>query len=420
MQRSLNRHVQKICSIAQSGSRLNQFTTRNFRSSSFSLQKEDYYKSLGAEKGASKSELKKKYFDLAKKYHPDVNKEKGAEERFKKISEAYEVLQDDQKRQQYDNFGHAGVGNGDGGGGGNPFGGGGNPFGGFGGFGGGGMGGQGVHFNGNMSQEDLFNIFNQAFGGQGRNQGPRRGSDAQLAMALDFLEAVNGCNKDIRTEYIEVDKGSGRRARKTRVVNVTIPAGVDTGVILRVAGKGNTGDEGMPPGDLLLHLEVRDDPYFQRVNYDVHVELPISVSQAVLGGLVDVLTLDGMVEMKVPAGTQPGAQLSMKGKGIKAVNSGRRGAQVVHLNLKVPTKLTARQKELMVEFAQEENEQKMSNGSAKKERSFVEAAWSRLKNFLGEDDAATSKGKGKGKDTDKGTDKGTDKDSEKEPTASSA
>jgi molecular chaperone DnaJ len=286
---------------------------RGFRSSSMML-KEDYYKTLGVSRGADEKDIKTEYRKMAKKYHPDVNKDKGAAEKFAEISEAYEILNDKEKRSAYDSFGHAGVGNGAPGGGPGGFGGG-NPFGGMGG---------GFHQAGgqNMSQEDLFNIFNQAFGGQGRQRGPRKGSDVQMAMGLDFLEAVNGTTMDIRTEYVDVDS-SGTRRRKTRNVNVNIPAGVDTGVVLRVSAKGNTGDAGMPPGDLLLHLDVRDDPYFQRNNYDVHVEVPISVSQAILGDTIDVLTLDGMVEMKVPAGTQPDAQLAMKGKGIKAVNSSR-------------------------------------------------------------------------------------------------
>jgi DnaJ-class molecular chaperone len=335
--------------------------------------KEDYYKTLGVSRGSTKADIKKKYFELAKKYHPDVNKEDGAEAKFQQISEAYEILNDDDKRSAYDNFGHAGVGNGAPGAG-NPFGGmGGNPFGGMGGnpFGGGFQG----NFQSNISQEDLFNIFEQAFGGQARQRGPRRGSDVQMAMRLDFLEAVNGCVKDITSEYIE--SLDGKRVRKKRKVNVTIPAGVDTGVVLRVGEKGNDGDANMPAGDLLLHLEVRDDPYFQRHNYDVHVELPISISQAILGDTVDVLTLDGMVEMKVPAGTQPDTQLAMKGKGIKAVNSTRRGSQIVHLKIEVPKKINDKQRELMEAFKAEEK--------IEKSKSFVDSAWDRLKKFMATD-----------------------------------
>lgn len=350
---------------------------RWFRGTS-SLLKEDYYKSLGVNRGASKAEIKKKYFEMAKKYHPDVNKEKGADEKFKAVSEAYEILNDDEKRAAYDNFGHAGVGNGAPGGG---AGGGGNPFGGFGGFQGGFGGFQGGGFQQqNISQEELFEIFNQAFGGQARQRGPRKGSDVQVAMSLDFLEAVNGCTKDVRTDY--VDRASdGQRSRKSRNVSVTVPAGVDTGVVLRVGGKGNTGDDGMPAGDLLLHLDVRDDPYFKRHNYDVHVEIPISVSQAILGDTVDVLTLDGMVEMKVPAGTQPNSQLALKSRGIRAVNSNRRGTQIVHLIIEMPKKINERQEELMREFREEEK----AMTEEKKSKSFVDAAWERLQGFLGKD-----------------------------------
>jgi DnaJ-class molecular chaperone len=350
---------------------------RWFRGTS-SLLKEDYYKSLGVNRGASKAEIKKKYFEMAKKYHPDVNKEKGADEKFKAVSEAYEILNDDEKRAAYDNFGHAGVGNGAPGGG---AGGGGNPFGGFGGFQGGFGGFQGGGFQQqNISQEELFEIFNQAFGGQARQRGPRKGSDVQVAMSLDFLEAVNGCTKDVRTDYVD-RANDGQRSRKSRNVSVTVPAGVDTGVVLRVGGKGNTGDDGMPAGDLLLHLDVRDDPYFKRHNYDVHVEIPISVSQAILGDTVDVLTLDGMVEMKVPAGTQPNSQLALKSRGIRAVNSNRRGTQIVHLIIEMPKKINERQEELMREFREEEKAMKVE----KKSKSFVDAAWERLRGFLGKD-----------------------------------
>merc|ERR1711871_156892 len=204
-----------------------------------------------------------------------------------------------------------------------------------------------------MGQEDLMDIFEQAFGGGGRRQrGPRPGSDIQQALRLDFLDAVNGKNIDVRTEYVDLE--NDKRVRKTRKVNVTIPAGVDTGVVLRVGGKGNTGDKGMPSGDLLLHLDVASDPYFKRHNYDVHVELPITISQAILGGKVDVLTLDGMVEMKTPAGTQPDSQLAMRGKGIKRVNGTRRGAQIVTMKINIPKNITDRQRELMEEFAEEE------------------------------------------------------------------
>ena len=301
------------------------------------------------------------------------------DEKFGEISEAYEILQDDSKRQAYDNFGHAGVGNGAPGDAGNPFGGGGNPFEGFSGFGGGNPfgGGGGFHAQ-NISQEDLMDIFEQAFGGGGRRQrGPRRGSDIQQALRLDFLDAVNGTNLDVRTEYVDLD--NDKRVRKTRKVNVTIPAGVDTGVVLRVGGKGNTGDKGMPSGDLLLHLDVSSDPYFKRHNYDVHVNLPITISQAILGGKVDVLTLDGMVEMKIPAGTQPDSQLAMRGKGIKRVNGTRRGAQIVTMKINIPKKISERQKELMEEFAEEETKNNTSGNT------FVSRAWDRLKKYMGTD-----------------------------------
>jgi molecular chaperone DnaJ len=203
-----------------------------FHASRLSAAKKDFYAVLGLSRGADKKEIKRKYLELVKKHHPDVNKEKGAEDKFKEISEAYEILNDDEKRQAYDNFGHAGVdpnnmGAGMGG----------NPFGGF-----GGMGGGGFHTTGNMgnmSQEDIFNIFEQAFGGGARRpRGPRKGSDVQQSLRLEFLEAVNGCSKAFYAEYVSLGS-DGRRTRQQRKVNVSVPAGVDSGLVMRVAGKVN-------------------------------------------------------------------------------------------------------------------------------------------------------------------------------------
>ena len=286
---------------------------RYFRSSAITcVANKDYYKVLGVTKSASKADIKKKYFELAKKYHPDVNKEKDAETKFKEISEAYEVLEDDKKRQVYDSYG-SDAANGMGQGGGDPF---------AGGFGGAGF--QGFHSSGNINQEDLFDLFEQHFGGgMGRRQGPKRGKDLQMELSLSFFEAVNGCEQEMSVDYMAraastTKGGKETKVRKSRKVTMTIPAGVDDGMVLRVGGKGSEGDASMPSGDLMVHLNVRTDAYFKRNGRDIHVETPVGITQAILGGVVEVLTIDGTVEMKLPPGTQPDSQLVLKGKGIKA------------------------------------------------------------------------------------------------------
>lgn len=281
--------------------------SRNYHASSFNLssQKKDFYEVLGLKKGCTKEEIKKNFRNLAKKYHPDLNKDdKTSEAKFREVSEAYEVLEDDKKRQQYDNFGHAGV---DGQAyqqqqqGGNPFQG--HPFGGFGGFGGGFGGGQ------QMSQEDLMDMFEQAMGG-GQNV------DLETSVRLTFLEAVNGITKDIKIDYVQREKR--QQIRKSKTVKVDIPPGVDDNMTIRVSGEGATNSRGQV-GDLFVKVKVFSDPYFKRSGPDVHVEVPISFTKAILGSSVDVLTLDGMVSMTIPQGTQPEAQLLLKGKGIRDV-----------------------------------------------------------------------------------------------------
>ena len=273
---------------------------RNFRASSVSLKQRDYYEVLGIQKGASKAEIKKKYFEMAKKYHPDVNKEKGAESKFKEISEAYEVLEDDKKRQMYDAYGHQGV-NGNMGDnmGGNPFSGFGGPFqGGFSGF--------QYSANGqqvNINPEDFMDMFEQAFGGGGR-KGPRKGRDVQANLRLSFQEAVHGCEKEVNYSYSTGTTSKGRAQTKTQKVKVTIPAGVDHGVVMRfsmiltplnycsiiifvpslvlhrrMGDHGSEGDTNMPRGDLLIVIEVSPDPYFKRDDTDIHVEVPLSFTK---------------------------------------------------------------------------------------------------------------------------------------------
>lgn len=356
------------------------------------VSKKDYYEVLGVPRSATKDEIKKKFRELAKKYHPDLNKDdKTAEKKFQEVSEAYEVLEDDNKRKQYDAFGHAGVDGQAGAGGGDPFAGFRGGFGGFGGFGGGGF---RVHTtSGDIDAEDIFEMFSQAMGGGMRGAG----QDVQTQIRLSFLEAVNGCSKNISYEYfikepVAGNKRSYQKVRKSRTLAVDIPPGVESGISMRIAGKGGEGMPGYPSGDLFVNLVVDDDPYFVREGNDVHVNVPVSLSQAILGGEVDVLTLDGMVSLKIQPGTQPETQLMMRGKGIRHVNNpGRRGNQIVHVKVKIPTKLTDKQKKLIEEFSEEGKDsavagsgetQTKKKASGEHHHNILNEAWNRVKDFL--------------------------------------
>jgi molecular chaperone DnaJ len=324
---------------------------RSFSSSSGG-GKRDFYDVLGVPRSATKAEVKKAYYKLAKQYHPDTNKnDDNAADKFKQVTEAYEVLSDDEQRGKYDQFGHAGVDpnmnfSGDGG----------NPFGGAGGFnfqdgsfhfhssGGGG--------NPEIDPEDLFDMF---FGGGNRRRarGPRRGADLQMHVNLSFKEAVFGAHKDMNVRYQTMNRENGQTEMKDRTVTVDIPPGIDTGMSIRLQGQGAEGDPGAPAGNLLVQVIVQDDDYFQREGYDVHTEVPISVTQAILGGTVDVKTLTGEVEMKVPKGCQPNTKLMLRGKGIQQLHNPGKGNQVVHLKIEIPKEITPRQEELLLEFDQE-------------------------------------------------------------------
>ncbi|MCH3913752.1 MAG: molecular chaperone DnaJ [Acidaminococcaceae bacterium] len=366
-------------------------------------EKRDYYDVLGVAKTATADELKKAYRKLARKYHPDLNKDNPeAAEKFKECNEAYSVLSDEQKRAAYDQYGHAAFQNGGGGaGGGNPFGGG---FGGFqGGFGGFGGGGEGM--------DDIFNMF---FGGQGgrsraQKNGPRAGADLRLDMELTFEEAAFGVEKNVRLnreETCERCNGSGAEPgtsaetcpdchgtgevrvtqstmfgqmvnvqpcrkchgtgkiithpckdcggtghmKKRSTITVKIPAGVDNGSRLRVAGKGEAGTNGGPTGDLYVYLYVKPHKFFGRDGTTVTCEVPISIVQATLGAEIKVPTLYGEVIMKVPEGTQPGKVLRLKGKGIASLRDGTKGDQLVRLKVVVPTKLDEKQKDALRKF----------------------------------------------------------------------
>jgi DnaJ-class molecular chaperone len=250
-------------------------SSRSFHASRF-VSKRDYYDVLGVSKSASKDEIKKKFRELAKKYHPDLNKDdKNAAKMFQEVSEAYEILEDDNKRKQYDAFGHAGVdpnfaGHG-----------GGDPFAGFrgGGFGGFGNGGFRVHTTDDMGAQDIFDLFAQAMGGM---RGP--GQDVQTQLKISFLEAVNGCKKRVNYEYfirepVPGNKKAFQKVRKTKSLNVDIPPGVEDGISIRIEGQGAEGMQGYPSGDLYVNLQVDVDPYFKRKGNDIFVELPINVAQ---------------------------------------------------------------------------------------------------------------------------------------------
>ena len=337
--------------------------------------KRDFYEVLGVEKGASAEDIKKAYRKAAMKYHPDRNPgDKTAEEKFKEIGEAYEVLSDDDKRARYDQFGHAGVDpNFNPGGGG--FGGGG--FGGFGGFG------------------DLGDIFGDFFGGgssRATQNAPRRGENVATRLELSFEEAAFGCEKEVSALRIEncgscngtgsadgsVEtcsncRGTGQvrttqnfmgmhmqstspsprsggkgKVRRTQKIRVKVPAGVDEGQSIRVRGEGCVGSNGGPNGDLLVEVLIRDHPIFTRDGVDVLCEVPISFTQAALGAQIQVPTLDGKVSFDIPEGTQTGTTFTLPGKGIPYVGSSRRrGDELFTVVVETPTRLTKEQKELL-------------------------------------------------------------------------
>lgn len=351
------------------------------------MAKEDYYDVLGVPRGASDEEIKKAYRRLARKYHPDVNKDPGAEERFKVINEAYSVLGDPERRAQYDQFGHAAFEDmGQGGFGGFD-------FGGFGGF------------------EDLGDLFGEFFGfGTRQAQRPQRGADLSYELTVEFEQAAFGMETEITIPRTEVcDHCHGNQAepgtpivtcpecngsgqvrfvqqtpfgqfattrtctrcqgegktfdtpctvcygrgtqRKMSTVKVKIPAGINDGQRLRLAGKGEAGRRGGPPGDLFVVVRVKRHKLFRREGQDVVLEVPISFVQAALGDEIDVPTLDGDVKLRIPEGTQSGKVLRLRGKGIPYLRGSGRGDQLVQIKVVTPTKLTSKQKELLREFA---------------------------------------------------------------------
>ena len=356
--------------------------------------KRDYYEVLGVDRGATDDEIKKAYRKLAKKYHPDLNKDNPeAADKFKEAAEAYDVLSNSEKRSRYDQFGHAGVDQN--GGGYNSYGGG---FGGF----------------------DMGDIFSSFFGGgfggsSSRRNGPVRGRDIQQAVELTFEEAAFGCKKEItiiRSESCPECGGSGAKkgtspvkcakcggsgqmrtvqntpfgqfassttcsacggsgttikdpcpkcggsgqTRKTRKLEVNIPQGIDHGQTVSVRGQGEGGIRGGGPGDLLITVYIKPNPVFKREGNNVYVDVPITFVQAALGCEIEIPTIDGSVTQRFPEGTQYGTKFRLKGRGIPSIRGGARGDQYVRVIVEVPKNLTPRQRELMEQLAKEGNE----------------------------------------------------------------
>ena len=352
-------------------------------------EKRDYYEVMGVSRGASDDEIKKANSKLAKKYHPDLNPgDKTAEQHFKEVNEAYEVLSDKDKKARYDQFGHAGV----------------DPN-----FGAGGAGGYG----GGIDIDDIFgSIFSGfGFGGQRRSNpnAPRRGSDVETAVNIAFEEAAKGCAKTITYQAVEscaecggtgaakgsspktctachgsgqvsinqrtpfgvvqtqrtCDRchGSGKivetpcqacsgsgRTRRQRTVEIKIPEGIDDGQVISIGSHGNAGVNGGPSGDLLVEVRVRPHAIFERRGNDVWCEMPITFTQAALGADVIVPTLDGKVTYHVHEGTQPGDVFKLRDRGIRGLNSRGKGDQYVRVTIEVPKNLSEKQKEVLREF----------------------------------------------------------------------
>lgn len=299
------------------------------------MAKRDYYEVLGVPKNASDDEIKKAYRKLAIKYHPDKNPgDKEAEEKFKEVSEAHEVLSDKQKRARYDQFGHAGVNGAAGGAYGNPFGGG-NPFGQGGNFN---FNGQEFHFDfgGGGLDDILGNLF--GFGGASRRR-PTRGADYRTQVVVDFSEAIFGTTKPISIDG--------------KTVKVKIPAGIDDGMSIRLKGRGGPAPEGVSggeKGDLYVLVRVKPHKTLTREGTLILSEEKISMVDAALGCEVEVETVDGPVTMKVPAGTQSGTPFKLSGHGVPFRADGDRGPHIVTIIVETPKNLSRKQRELLEEF----------------------------------------------------------------------
>ena len=358
----------------------------------------NYYDVLGVSKNAEKAELKKAYRTLARKFHPDVNKEPGAEEKFKEISNAYEVLSDEQKRQIYDTYGEAGLK--------------------------GGMGGMGG-FGGQGDFSNPFDLFESFFGGAGgmggmggmggrqQQSGPLQGDDLRYDLEIDFKDAIFGIEKEFQVAHLETCGtctgtgakpgtapqtcttcggngqvmrtsrtpfgnfsqvstcptcgGSGQmiteycpscggegRVRNTKTVKLRVPPGVNNGSRLRVRGEGDAGPKSGPPGDLYVYISVRESASFKREGVNLYSTVTVSYIDAILGVELEVETVDGPVKLKVPAGTQPGTVLLMRNRGVpKVSNASVRGDQYFTVNVSIPKKLSGAEKSLVESLRKE-------------------------------------------------------------------
>lgn len=373
------------------------------------MSKRDYYEVLSVSRDASEREIKKAYKRLAMKFHPDRNPgDKQAEANFKEVKEAYEILTDADKKAAYDQFGHAGVDPNRGGGG----------------------------FGGNADFGDVFgDVFGDIFGGGRRGGGQRqaaRGSDLRYNLELSLEEAVKGLTKELRIPTLaacDSCDGSGAkkgtspttcgtchgqgqvqmrqgffavqqacptchgrgkiikdpcnkchgegRVEKSKTLSVKIPAGVDNGDRIRLSGEGEAGEFGAPPGDLYVQVSVREHAIFVRDGNNLYCEVPISFSKAALGGAIEVPTLDGKVNLKIPAETQTGRMFRMRGKGVKSVRSHAVGDLLCKVVMETPVKLNERQKELLREF-----DETLTGSSSKKHSPKAEGFFDGVKKFF--------------------------------------
>ncbi|NDJ61191.1 MAG: molecular chaperone DnaJ [Chloroflexi bacterium] len=353
----------------------------------------DYYELLGVARGASKDDIKRAYRQKAREYHPDVSSHPDAEARFKEINEAYEILSDDDKRARYDRFGHAGV------------------------QGNGGYGGTGAGFGGfeEIFEEFFSNLGGMRGSGSSRRRGPRPGADRRVEVSVSFEEAIFGVEREIefeRQELCETCQGSGAapgsaptrcpqcsgtgevrqvqqtflgpmvqvatcprcngrgevidnpcpechgamRVRRRTKLSVEIPPGVREGLQIQIRGEGDAGDKGAPNGNLYVLIHVEDHEFFKRRENDVILDISVNVAQAALGDKISIPTVDGPVDMAIPAGTQTGKVFRLRGKGIPRLrsdgsNSGR-GDQLVYIQVEVPQKLTDHQRHLFEQLAE--------------------------------------------------------------------
>lgn len=295
------------------------------------MAKTDPYTLLGVNKTAGTEEIKRAFRKLARQYHPDVNKSKGAEARFKEVSEAYEILSDPEKRRSYDLFGYDGVHGGEGFGSSSAR----DPFGGT------RFGNSGFSFNfGNFAGGQGPGIFDDVFSdlfsaGKARRR-QARGQDLEYELSLDFFQAYHGLSAVVSV--------------LDRRIDVHVPAGVDSGSRVRVAGHGTPGLRGGPPGDLYLNIKVRPHEYFRRDKNDIYLTVPITFGEAVLGGVVEVPGPDGRLALKIPSGTQSGTNFRFRGKGFPDLKDKRRGDFYVTVHVVVPEHVDPVSRELVAEF----------------------------------------------------------------------